>query len=50
VPPITTIPILTNKAGGNTSLTNQFLISSFLVSIISIPLAMLIFENFFTLN
>jgi len=50
VPPITTIPILTNKAGGNTSLTNQFLISSFLVSIISIPLAMLLFENFFTLN
>ena len=50
VPPITAIPILTKKAGGNASLTNQFLISSFFVSIISIPLAMLIFENFFSLN
>lgn len=50
VPPITAIPILTNKAGGNTALSNQFLISSFFVSIISIPLAMLIFENFFPIN
>jgi len=29
------------------AITNQFLISSFLVSIVSIPLVMLIFENFF---
>jgi len=50
VPPVTAVPILINKAGGNTELTNQFLISSFLVSIISIPLVMLIFENFFTIN
>ncbi|MEA3496975.1 MAG: AEC family transporter [Bacteroidota bacterium] len=50
VPPITAIPILTNKVGGNVSLTNQFLISSFLVSIISIPLLMLVFELFFSLN
>lgn len=50
VPPITAVPILTNKAGGDASLTNQFLISSFLVSIISIPLGMLVFENFFSFN
>ncbi|MCD4792846.1 MAG: AEC family transporter [Bacteroidales bacterium] len=50
VPPITAVPILTNKAGGDASLTNQFLISSFLVSVISIPLGMLVFENFFSLN
>ncbi|MBC8489968.1 MAG: AEC family transporter [Bacteroidetes bacterium] len=50
VPPVTAVPILINKAGGNVSITNQFLISSFLVSIISIPFVMLIFENFFTIN
>lgn len=50
VPPVTAIPILTNKAGGNISITNQFLISSFLTSIISIPLLMKIFEFFFTIN
>ncbi|MEA3503778.1 MAG: AEC family transporter [Bacteroidota bacterium] len=50
VPPVTTIPILAIKAGGNTSITNQFLISSFLVSIISIPLLMWIFEYYFTIN
>ena len=50
VPPITAIPILTQKVGGNISITNQFLISSFLISIISIPLLMWIFEIFFTIN
>lgn len=47
VPPITAIPILTNKIGGNSSIANQFLIASIIVSVISIPLIMLLFEHFY---
>ena len=49
VPPITAVPILVGKAGGNTLISNQFLISSFLVSIISIPFAIWVFEMFFNI-
>lgn len=47
VPPITAVPILTDKAGGETYIANQFLIASFLMSIISIPLMMSLFQIFF---
>ena len=50
VPPITTVPILIGKAGGNTAISNQYILSSFIVSIISIPLVMMIFDNYFSLN
>jgi hypothetical protein len=50
VPPITAVPILVNKEGGNTSQSNQFVISSFIASIISIPLAFSAFQIFFEFN
>jgi predicted permease len=40
VPPLSAAPVLTERAGGNVALSNQFLISSFLFSIITIPLSM----------
>jgi len=47
VPPITAIPIFTERAGGNRMLTNQFIVASFLASIITIPLVILVFSRFF---
>jgi len=40
VPPVTAIPVLTARAGGNVSLANQLLIGSFLASVITIPLGL----------
>ncbi len=47
VPPLSAIPVLTERAGGNVALVNQFLISSFIFSIITIPLAMWCFSYFY---
>ncbi|MCK5823199.1 MAG: AEC family transporter [Bacteroidales bacterium] len=47
VPPITAIPILTEKVGGNSSISNQLLIASYITSIISIPLIILLFTHFY---
>ena len=47
VPPVTATPILTEKAGGNKAIVNQFVFSSFIFSIISIPLIFSIFNHFF---
>jgi len=47
VPPITSIPILAQRSGGNRSLSSQLLVGSFLFSIISIPLALYLFSRFF---
>lgn len=47
VPPITGTPIMTERAGGNKTISNQFVFSSFIFSIISIPLTFLLFNNYF---
>ena len=49
VPPITAIPILTERAGGNREIVNQFMFSSFAVSLVSIPLMMGLFGLYFQL-
>ncbi len=49
VPPITGTPIVTERAGGNKSISNQFILSSFVVSVISIPVIFLVFSRFFPL-
>ncbi len=46
-PPITAIPIQVQKHGGNPSITNQFILSSFIFSIISIPLIFILFNKYF---
>jgi len=47
VPPVTSTPILTDRAGGNKSISNQFVFSSFAFSIVSIPLIFLLFDKYF---
>jgi predicted permease len=47
VPPITGIPIQTQRHGGNSSITNQFILSSFIFSILSIPLMFNLFTRYF---
>ena len=47
VPPITGTPIMTERAGGNKSISNQFVFSSFIFSVISIPLIFWLFSHYF---
>jgi predicted permease len=47
IPPITGIPIVTERAGGNKSIANQFVFSSFVFSMISIPSIFHLFSHFF---
>jgi predicted permease len=46
-PPITGIPIQTQRHGGNSSITNQFILASFAFSILSIPLMFNLFTLYF---
>ncbi len=43
VPPVTPVPILGERGGGNHHLVNQFMFSSFICSLISIPLGISLF-------
>jgi predicted permease len=47
VPPITGIPIVTERIGGNKSITTQFVFASFVFSLISIPTIFHLFSRFF---
>ena len=47
IPPITAIPIETERQGGNRSITNQFILASFVFSILSIPLMFYLFTMYF---
>jgi len=47
VPPVTSTPILTDRAGGNKSISNQFVFSSFVFSVVSIPFIFWLFDRFF---
>jgi malate permease and related proteins len=47
VPPITGTSIQAERAGGNASIANQFILASFAVSVVSIPLAFILFSRFF---
>ncbi len=47
IPPVTATPILTERAGGNKSISNQFVFSSFIFSIISVPAIFHLFSRFF---
>ncbi len=44
-PPVTATPLITDRNGGDRALVNQFLLSSFLFSLISIPLMMYLFTR-----
>jgi hypothetical protein len=47
VPPVTAIPIFAERSGGNRALSGQFIVGSFLVSLVSIPLVLFLFSRFF---
>ena len=47
VPPVTATPILTERAGGNKAISNQFVLSSFIFSIVSVPTMFHLFSQFF---
>ncbi len=47
VPPITGVPIVTEREGGNSSITNQFILASFVLSIVTIPGVFTLFTQFF---
>ena len=47
IPPVTATPILAERAGGNKSIANQFVLSSFVFSVITIPAVFLLFSHFF---
>ena len=49
VPPVTAIPIFAERSGGNRALASQFVLASFLTSIFSIPVVILLFNQFFSL-
>jgi len=49
VPPITGTAIHAERAGGNASIANQFILASFAASVVSIPLAFTLFSRFFPL-
>ena len=49
VPPVTATPILTERAGGNKAISNQFVLFSFILSIVSVPTMFRLFSQFFPL-
>jgi predicted permease len=49
VPPITAMPVVVERAGGNRNVVNQFMFASFIVALVSIPVMVLLFEYFFAL-
>jgi predicted permease len=49
VPPITAIPILAERCGGNRAIGGQFIVGSFIFSVLSIPAMIYLFNRFFSL-
>ena len=47
VPPITAVPILTEREGGDRTIVNQFMVASFGISLITLPVMILLFSRFF---
>jgi len=49
VPPVTAVPIATQRAGGNRVIVNQFIVGSFLASLITIPIMISLFSLYFVM-
>jgi predicted permease len=48
VPPVTAVPIIIEREKGNLTIANQFLVASFLASLISLPVIIMLFSMFFS--
>lgn len=44
VPPITAVPLVTERSGGDRAIVNQFIVSSFILSLITIPVMVWLFS------
>jgi predicted permease len=49
VPPITAIPILVERCGGNRQIASQFVFASFIFCMLSIPAVIYLFSRFFSI-
>ena len=49
VPPITAIPIVTQRQGGDFAITNQFIVASYLTLLVSVPVMFSLFSVYFPL-
>ena len=49
VPPITAIPIFAERCGGNRALAGQYIVGSFIFSVLSIPAMIYLFSRFFSI-
>jgi len=47
VPPVTAIPVIVEREGGNRNIVNQFMVASFLFSLMSLPAMLMLFSLFF---
>lgn len=47
IPPVTAVPLVTERSGGNRAVVNQFLLASFLFSLISVSVMVSLFSMFF---
>jgi len=47
VPPISAVPIFIRRAGGNHSVTNYFVVASFVFSLVSIPIMFILFSRMY---
>jgi len=48
IPPVTAVPLVTERCGGNRAVVNQFLLASFLFSLISVSVMVSLFSMFFS--
>jgi predicted permease len=47
VPPLTAVPLVTERSGGNRAIVNQFIVASFSLSLITIPAMVFLFESYY---
>lgn len=47
VPPVTAVPLVTERMGGNRAIVSQFMVGSFIVSLITIPLMIFLFDTLY---
>lgn len=48
VPPVTAVPLIAEREGGNRNIVNQFLVTSFLLSLFTLPAMLMVFARYFT--
>jgi len=47
VPPVTAVPLVTERSGGNRAIVSQYMVGSFVISLITIPIMISLFDKFF---